>query len=242
MTRELDVTEGPATKAFEAIPDDWMNALGEAASTAVLELIDRRVAEARARETVFPPAADVFAALRLTRFASVRAVILGQDPYHRPGQAHGLAFSVPYGCAPLPPSLRNIRAELLSDVGLPSQPSGSLVPWARHGVLLLNSVLTVESGKAGSHSGWGWEQFTDAVIKAVNDQPGPTAFLLWGRAARTKARLVDRNRHVVHEAGHPSPLSYRHFKGRAGFAEVNGALVARGFAPIDWSLDEDDST
>lgn len=133
-----------------------------------------------------------------------------------------------------PPSLRNILRELSYD-----GPRRSLEPWARRGVLLLNTVLTVEGGRAGSHSGRGWEQFTDAVIRAVDEQPGPIAFLLWGRAARAKARLVDRDRHVVHEAGHPSPLSYRrHFEGRAGFTQVNDTLVARGQPPIDWSLAE----
>ena len=180
---------------------------------------------------VYPPADLVFNALALTSPDAIRAVILGQDPYHGPGQAQGLAFSVPDDVK-APPSLRNILRELPYD-----EPRHSLEPWARRGVLLLNTVLTVERGKAASHSCQGWEAFTDAVIEAVNALPGPLVFLLWGRAAREKARLIDQDRHIVHEAGHPSPLSYtRHFKGRAGFIDTNDALGARGLAPIDWSL------
>lgn len=163
---------------------------------------------------------------------AVRAVILGQDPYHGPGQAQGLAFSVPDDVA-VPPSLRNILTEL---PGYRSR--HSLEPWARRGVLLLNTVLTVEHGRAGSHRGRGWELLTDAVITAVAAGPGPIVFLLWGRHARAKGHMIDRDRHIVCEAGHPSPLSYRYFKGRAGFGEANEALRARGLAPFDWRLGE----
>ena len=182
-------------KAIGVMPEDWQDALGEAASPDVLESIDARVAEDRARGAVYPPAHDVFAAFRLTPFASVRAVILGQDPYHHPGQAHGLAFSVPDGCTPLPPSLRNIRAELPSDVGLPSPPSGSLVPWTRQGVLLLNTALTVREGIPGSHGGGLWNPVVDGVLAAIAAKPDPVVLLLVGRRAHDRARGIDSERH-----------------------------------------------
>jgi uracil-DNA glycosylase len=225
------------SNAIGSLPDDWLSALGEAAFPAELESIDARLAEDQARGTVYPPAADVFAAFRLTPFASVRAVILGQDPYHRPGQAHGLAFSVPDSCAPLPPSLRNIRAELLSDVGLPSPPSGSLVPWARHGVLLLNTALTVREGTPGSHGGGLWSPVVDGVLAVIAAKPDPVAFLLWGRRAHDRGRGIDSERHPHVLSAHPSPLSaHRGFLGSRPFSRANAALVARGAAPIDWSL------
>jgi uracil-DNA glycosylase len=227
-----------ATKAIGTLPDDWTSALGEAASPAVLESIDGRVAEDRARGTVYPPAGDVFAAFRLTPFALVRAVILGQDPYYRPGQAHGLAFSVPDGCAPHPPSLRNIRAELLSDVGLPSPPSGSLVPWARQGVLLLNTALTVREGIPGSHGGGLWNPVVDGILAAIEAKPDPVAFLLWGRSAHDRARGIDSERHPLVLSAHLSPLSaHRGFLGSRPFSRANAALIARGVAPIQWSLE-----
>ena len=225
-------------KAIGGMPEDWQDALGEAASPAVLESIDARVAEDRARGPVYPPADDVFAAFRLTPFASVRAVILGQDPYHRPGRAHGLAFSVPDGSAPLPPSLRNIRAELLSDVGLPSPASGSLVPWARHGVLLLNTALTVREGIPGSHGGGFWNPFVDGVIAAIASKPEPVAFLLWGRRAQDRARNIDSERQPHVLSAHPSPLSaHRGFLGSQPFSRANAALIILGATPIDWSLE-----
>jgi uracil-DNA glycosylase len=232
------MSEAAATKAIGTIPADWRSALGEAASPAVLESIDARVAEDRALGTVYPPAEDVFAALRLTPLASVRAVILGQDPYHRPGQAHGLAFSVPDGCSPLPPSLRNIRAELLSDVGLASPPSGSLVPWARQGVLLLNTALTVREGMPGSHGGGLWSPVVDRVLAAIAAKRDPVAFLLWGRRAHDRARGIESERHAHVLSAHPSPLSaHRGFLGSRPFSRANVALVARDAAPIDWSLE-----
>lgn len=231
------MSEAAATKAIGTMPDDWKDALGEAASPVVLETIDARVAEERARGRVYPPVVDVFAAFRLTPFASVRAVILGQDPYHRPGQAHGLAFSVPDGCAPLPPSLRNIRAELLSDLGLPSPPSGSLVAWARRGVLLLNTALTVREGTPGSHGGGVWDPVVDGVLAAISANPDPVAFLLWGQRAHERARIIDSERHPQVLSAHPSPLSaHRGFLGSRPFSRANAALVARGAAPIDWSM------
>ena len=226
----------PATRLAAAIPETWRAALPDAISDPGFGALASFVEAERLRADVYPPPDLVFRALALTPPESVRAVILGQDPYHGPGQAQGLAFSVPDDVN-VPPSLRNILTEL------PHEGSRhSLEPWARRGVLLLNTTLTVESGRPGSHAGRGREAFTDAVITAVDALPGPIVFLLWGRAARAKAALIDPGRHVVREAGHPSPFSYRrYYKGRAGFTEANDALAARGHAPLDWSLEEQPS-
>jgi uracil-DNA glycosylase len=221
----------PASRLADAIPAPWRRLLSDAVADPGFAALAAFVEAERRRVDVYPPAELVFNALALTPPTAVRAVILGQDPYHGLGQAQGLAFSVPDDVK-APPSLRNILRELPYD-----GPRHSLEPWAQRGVLLLNTVLTVACGRAGSHSGRGCEPFTDAVIEAVNALPGPVVFLLWGRAARAKAGLIRGHRHIVHEAGHPSPLSYtRHFKGRAGFFETNDALAARGQAPVDWSL------
>ncbi len=194
------------------------------------------VAAERAQHTVYPPAADTFAALHLTAHADVKVVLLGQDPYHGPGQAHGLCFSVRPPTPP-PPSLRNIFTELSSDLGLPTPSEGSLVPWAQRGVLLLNTTLTVRAGEAGSHQGRGWERFTDAVLAAVDAKPERVVFLLWGSSARKKRNLIDGTRHVVLEAPHPSPLSaHRGFFGSRPFSNANRALVDAGKEPVDWSL------
>ncbi len=219
------------------LPGDWTEAIGEAASREVLESIDARVALDSDRGAVYPPAADVFAAFRLTPFACVRAVILGQDPYHRPGQAHGLAFSVPDGCAPLPPSLRNIRAELLSDLGLAAPASGSLAPWADHGVLLLNTALTVRHCSPGSHGRTFWDPFIAGTIAAIAAKDEPVAFLLWGGHAQGWARLIDGDRHPLVPSAHPSPLSARRgFVGSRPFSRANAALIERGALPLAWSL------
>lgn len=221
----------PASRLADAIPASWRALLAYAIAEPAFAALATFVEAERRRVDIYPPADLVFNALALTPPEAVRAVVLGQDPYHGVGQAQGLAFSVPDDVKP-PPSLRNILRELPYD-----GPRHSLEPWAQRGVLLLNTVLTVERGRAGSHSGRGWEPFTDAVIEAVNALPGPVVFLLWGRAARAKAGLIRGHGHIVHEAGHPSPLSYtRYFKGRAGFLETNDALAARGQAPVDWSL------
>jgi uracil-DNA glycosylase len=194
------------------------------------------VAAERAAGPVYPSADRVFAALHLTPLAEVKVVILGQDPYHGPGQAHGLCFSVPAG-VPLPPSLRNIYRELHDDLGLDAPRSGDLTPWARRGVLLLNTTLTVRAGAAASHQGHGWEVFTDQVIRAVSAGPEPVVFILWGAHARKKRVLVDRSRHVVIESAHPSPLSaHNGFFGSRPFSRANAALVAAGRQPVDWSL------
>ena len=195
------------------------------------------VAGERARHPVYPPNDEVFAALHLTRFADTRVVILGQDPYHGPGQAHGLCFSVRDGVR-LPPSLVNIYAELESDLGIVAPRRGDLSAWARQGVLLLNTTLTVRGGAAASHQGKGWETFTDEVIGAVNRKDHRVVFILWGSHARRKKALVDTARHTVIESAHPSPLSASNgFFGSRPFSRTNAALVEAGLEPIDWRLD-----
>ena len=194
------------------------------------------VAEARAGKTIYPPPDQIFAALDATPFDAVKVVILGQDPYHGPGQAHGLCFSVRPGVPP-PPSLQNIHAELESDLGIARPDHGCLLPWARRGVLLLNAVLTVERGLAGSHHGKGWEAFTDAVVDHLNRERDGLVFLLWGSPAQAKARQVDLQRHHVLKAPHPSPLSaHRGFLGCRHFSRANAWLAARGSEGVDWRL------
>lgn len=193
-------------------------------------------AEKRAGKTIYPPGAEIFAAFDTTPFDEVKVVILGQDPYHGPGQAHGLCFSVRPDVPP-PPSLENIFKEISRDLGLPRPDHGCLLPWARQGVLLLNSVLTVERGQAGSHRGKGWEGFTDACIEALDREREGIVFLLWGSPAQAKGRLVDRSRHHVLSAPHPSPLSaYRGFLGCGHFSKANQYLAEKGQAGIDWRL------
>jgi uracil-DNA glycosylase len=193
-------------------------------------------AEKRDGKTLYPPGARIFAALDATPFEQVKVVILGQDPYHGPGQAHGLCFSVQPG-TPVPPSLANIFTELERDLGIPRPDHGCLLPWARQGVLLLNSVLTVEQGRAGAHQGKGWETFTDACIEALDREREGLAFLLWGSHAQAKSRLIDVRRHRILKAPHPSPLSaHRGFIGCGHFSQVNAWLAAHGQAPVDWRL------
>ncbi len=193
-------------------------------------------AEKRAGKRIYPPGRWIFAALDATPFDAVKVVILGQDPYHGPGQAHGLCFSVQPG-VPVPPSLQNIFAEIESDLGIARPDHGCLVPWARRGVLLLNAVLTVEAGRAGSHQGKGWEGFTDRVVDELNRGREGLVFLLWGSYAQAKGRLIDTRRHCVLKAPHPSPLSaHRGFFGCRHFSKANQYLEAHGAAPVDWSL------
>jgi uracil-DNA glycosylase len=193
-------------------------------------------AEKRAGKVIYPPGSKIFAALDATPFEQVKVVILGQDPYHGPGQAHGLCFSVPPGVPP-PPSLLNIFAELQREPGIPRPDHGCLLPWARQGVLLLNAVLTVERGMAGSHAGKGWEGFTDACIDALNREREGLVFLLWGSYAQQKGKLIDPSRHRVLKAPHPSPLSaHRGFIGCGHFVRANEYLGHQGKTPIDWAL------
>lgn len=190
----------------------------------------------RATHVVYPKARDIFAAFHHTPFDKVRVVILGQDPYHGPDQAHGLCFSVPKGVPP-PPSLQNIFKELHRDPGMPIPTNGDLTAWADQGVLLLNATLTVRASEAGSHQGKGWEYFTDEVIRQVSARHSGVIFLLWGRFAQNKAALIDTDRHYVLKAPHPSPLSaHRGFIGCGHFSKVNELLSAQGTTPIDWSV------
>ncbi len=198
--------------------------------------LQRFVADERARHQVFPPHDEVFAALHRTPYDAVKVLILGQDPYHGRGQAHGLCFSVRPG-VPVPPSLQNIFIELEKDLGYPPPNHGCLDAWAEQGVLLLNATLTVRAGQAASHQGKGWETFTDEVIRAVNAKPERVVFILWGAAARKKRTLVDTSRHVVIESPHPSPLSASNgFFGSRPFSKANEALVAAGRDPVDWRI------
>jgi uracil-DNA glycosylase len=194
--------------------------------------------EKEAGKRIFPKGSEWFRALDLTPLDKVRVVILGQDPYHGSGQAHGLCFSVKPGVPP-PPSLLNIYKELQSDLGIPRPRHGFLEHWANQGVLLLNSVLTVEMAKAASHQKRGWEQFTDAVIRLVNAKDKPVVFLLWGSYAQKKAGFVDTSKHLVLKSVHPSPLSaYNGFFGCRHFSQCNAFLESKGMPPIDWSLPE----
>ncbi|MCB0957461.1 MAG: uracil-DNA glycosylase [Ilumatobacteraceae bacterium] len=215
---------------------DWNPVLRGEFTKPYWQQLQRFVAGERARHTVFPPDPEVFAALHLTPFATTRVVILGQDPYHGPKQAHGLCFSVRPGVA-IPPSLANIHKELQADLGIEPPGHGNLEAWARQGVLLLNATLTVRAGQAASHQGKGWETFTDEVLRAVNAKPHPVVFILWGASARRKKALIDLGRHTVIESAHPSPLSaHNGFFGSRPFSRTNAALDAAGLAPIDWHL------
>ena len=189
-----------------------------------------------AAATIYPPGGEIFAAFDATPFDAVKVVILGQDPYHGPGQAHGLCFSVRPG-VPVPPSLDNIYKELARDTGFVRPDHGCLLPWTRRGVLLLNSVLTVEAGQPGSHQGKGWEGFTDHVVDVLNREREQLVFLLWGSYAQKKGAVIDARRHRVLKAPHPSPLSaHRGFLGCGHFSAANQSLARSGQAPIDWAL------
>lgn len=208
-----------------------------AAQNDLLIKLDERLTLARREAEIYPQDGFELTALRLTQPEAVRAVILGQDPYHEPGQAFGLAFAVRKGM-PLPPSLRNIYAELQSDLGIAPPQHGDLTAWAERGVLLLNTVLSVERGKANSHSAWGWQRLTDAVIAATNRLPPPIAFVLWGAQAQKKAALIRTDApRLVLSAPHPSPLSsYRGFFGSRPFSQINRFLSDNNETPIDWSI------
>jgi len=186
-------------------------------------------------KTVYPPMDEIFSALRYTSYEGTKVVILGQDPYINPGEAHGMAFSVGMS-AKIPPSLRNIFIELNNDLGCSIPNNGYLLPWAKQGVLLLNTVLTVEAGRSKSHAGRGWEEFTDSIIQRLSQREKPVVFMLWGRAAQQKAALIDANRHKVLMAAHPSPLAGGRFFGCKHFSEANAFLAAQGDGEINWQI------
>lgn len=218
------------------IPRGWHAALRNESASPWFVALDRRLEGEARRHTIYPPRDEIFQALALTSLRATRVLILGQDPYANPGQAHGLAFSVRPDVTP-PPSLRNMFRELHDDLGVPKPETGSLLPWARQGVLLLNAILTVREGQPGSHAGWGWEHFTDAVIRRVAAKKTRVVFVLWGNHARKKAPLIDNDAHTVLTGAHPSPLSAkRGFFGSKPFSRINDALVEGGQKPIDWAL------
>lgn len=215
---------------------EWLAALGtEFEQPYMAELRAFLLAE-RERHVVYPPGREMFSAFWLTPLSRVRVVILGQDPYHGPNQAHGLCFSVRRGVPP-PPSLVNIFQELAQDLGVPRPNNGDLTPWAQQGVLLLNTVLSVRAGQAASHQGRGWERFTDRVIETLNRDREGLVFVLWGTPAGRKAQMIDRRRHLILTSPHPSPLSaHRGFLGCRHFSRINEHLRGLGHPPIDWAL------
>ena len=218
------------------ISNDWAAALKGEYSKPYYKELYLKVNEAYRTERVFPPADDIFNAFHFTPLSQVKAVILGQDPYHGEGQAHGLCFSVRAGVE-IPPSLENIYKELHDDLGCSIPETGDLTPWAEQGVLLLNTVLTVRAHAANSHRGIGWEQFTDAAIRAINDLDRPVVFMLWGSPARAKKAMLNNPRHLILEAPHPSPLSaYRGFFGCRHFSKCNVFLENNGVEPVDWQI------
>lgn len=219
----------------ELLPPAWRTVLAPHLDAARTAALGEFVAGEYAAGAVFPPVEDLFTAFRLCPPQECRVLILGQDPYHKAGQAHGLSFSVRDGVR-VPPSLRNVFKELADDLGVPVSRSGDLSRWAAQGVLLLNAVLTVREGRPGSHAGKGWEEFTDATIRALDAQPSRVVFLLWGSYARRKCELITNPTHVVLEAGHPSPMNPRGFLGSRPFSATNKALADAGLPTIDWDL------
>jgi uracil-DNA glycosylase len=222
---------------LELLPAAWRDLIEPRLDPATTRRLGAFVSAEYAGQTVYPALPDLFTAFRLCSPDAARVLILGQDPYHGPGQAHGLSFSVREGVR-IPPSLRNVFKELRDDLGVPMPAGGDLTPWAERGVLLLNAVLTVRAGKAGSHAGQGWEEFTDAVIQALDARQERVVFVLWGAYARKKRDLVTNPRHVVLEAGHPSPMNPRGFLGTRPFSAANKALTDAGRSEIDWNLDQ----
>jgi len=222
------------------IPASWSNILAPEFTKPYFEKLTAFVDGQRAEHEVYPPEADVFNTFRMSTYEDTRVLIVGQDPYHDTGQAHGLCFSVRPGVKP-PPSLRNIFVERKNDVGLPIAKTGFLEPWARQGILMLNTVLTVRAHEANSHKGQGWEKFTDHVIHVLGERETPTIFVLWGGPAQKKKALIDTTRHVIIESAHPSPLSaHNGFFGSRPFSRINESLRAFDAPEIDWRLPGDE--
>lgn len=220
------------------IGNDWDEVLSDLFQSENYKKIREFLKEEYSTHTIYPSMYDIFNAFKMTPYKSIKAVILGQDPYHEPNQAHGLCFSVKDGCVP-PPSLINIFKEMKSDLGLEPPKNGNLTKWAERGVLLLNTTLTVRRGAANSHSRCGWTAFTDEVIKKISAREKPVVFILWGGNARAKKPLIDTERHFIVESAHPSPLScYNGFFGSKPFSKTNGFLESVGEEPIDWNLND----
>lgn len=238
MPDQPNLSAGPRPpRAKPDLEPGWLEILDPEFDKPYMHALKRFLVEERAQQRqVFPPGREIFNAFNLTPFDQVRVVILGQDPYHGPGQAHGLCFSVRQGVRP-PPSLLNIFKELHDDLGVPPQPHGDLTAWARQGVLLLNTVLTVRAREANSHRDQGWEQLTDRAISALNALHEGLVFVLWGSAAGRKAAMIDRDRHLILKSPHPSPYSAeRGFFGCRHFSQINAHLERMGEKPIDWRL------
>lgn len=220
-----------------AISNDWLEPLKPEFSKEYYKNLYKTILHEYETHLVFPPSEDVFNAFEFTPLSEVKVVILGQDPYHNVGQAHGLCFSVKPD-VDIPPSLVNIYKELQSDLGCYIPNNGYLTKWAKQGVLMLNTVLTVRAHQANSHRGLGWEEFTDAAIRVLNEQDKPIVFILWGAPAQKKKKMLNNPKHLILEAPHPSPLSaYRGFFGSKPFSKTNDFLVEHGLAPIDWQID-----
>ena len=221
-----------------AIQNDWLQAVGEEFRKPYYKELYNFVKEEYSTRVIYPPADDIFNALHLTPLKEVKVVILGQDPYHNEHQAHGLSFSVLPDQREIPPSLQNIYKELHDDLGCYIPDNGYLEKWARQGVLMLNTVLTVRAHQANSHQGHGWEQFTDAILEAVNQEDRPIVYLLWGRPAQSKIPMLTNPKHLILKAPHPSPLSaYRGFFGCRHFSQTNAFLESHGAVPIDWQIE-----
>lgn len=237
MADENQVQENHAQESRIKLEPSWKSRLGDYLLREDMAALSAFLRQRKAQGVrIYPPGPQIFAAFNATPFDAVKVVILGQDPYHGPGQAHGLCFSVRPGVA-VPPSLDNIFKEIERDLGIPRPDHGYLAPWAERGVLLLNAVLTVEDGRAGAHQGKGWEGFTDLAVELLNREREGLVFMLWGSYAQAKGRVIDPRRHRVLKAPHPSPLSaHRGFIGCGHFSEANAYLAQRGASPIDWSL------
>jgi uracil-DNA glycosylase len=219
------------------IEESWKKELTDEFSSPYFASLKEFLVEEKSKHVVYPPGAYIFNAFNSTPFMEVKVVIIGQDPYHGRGQAHGLCFSVPHGIKP-PPSLVNIFRELNQDLGIPVPRHGNLEKWTRQGVFLLNATLTVRANQAGSHQGKGWEQFTDAVIRLLSEKRENLVFLLWGRYAQAKEMLIDESKHYILKAAHPSPFSaYNGFMGCRHFSKTNEILKQQGKEVIDWNLD-----
>jgi uracil-DNA glycosylase len=225
------------TQVNPQIEPGWKEVLSEEFNSSYFISLKEFLIEEKKKYTIYPPGNQIFNAFNHTSFDQVRIVLLGQDPYHGPGQAHGLCFSVPDGIKP-PPSLVNIFKEMHTDLGVPVSQQGNLLKWAKQGMLLLNATLTVRANQAGSHQGKGWEQFTDAVIHTISEKKAGVVFILWGKYAQAKESLIDLNKHYILKAAHPSPFSsFNGFFGCGHFSKTNAILERHGFQKIDWKLE-----